>query len=47
MGLTVLLNVNVNEYYCSTTNSAGFKVQLEIKKKKILKDIYFFLGVTS
>lgn len=26
MGLTVLMNVNVSDYYCSTTNSAGFKV---------------------
>lgn len=26
MGLTVLVNVNLDEYHCSTTNSAGFKV---------------------
>lgn len=26
MGLTVLMNVHVRDYYCSTTNSAGFKV---------------------
>lgn len=28
MGLTVLLNVHLDEYHCSTTNSAGFKVLL-------------------
>lgn len=28
MGLTVLLNVNLADYHCSTTNSAGFKVLL-------------------
>lgn len=28
MGLTVLVNVHAAEYYCSTTNSAGFKVLL-------------------
>lgn len=26
MGLKVLINANVAEYYCSSTNSAGFKV---------------------
>lgn len=26
MGLNVLLNIDVAEYHCSTTNSAGFKV---------------------
>lgn len=28
MGLTVVLNVKLAEYFCSTTNSAGFKVLL-------------------
>lgn len=28
MGLTVLVNVHASDYYCSTTNSAGFKVLL-------------------
>ncbi|KAJ6634965.1 Pickpocket protein 28 [Pseudolycoriella hygida] len=28
MGLTVVLNTNVDEYHCSTTNSQGFKVLL-------------------
>lgn len=28
MGLTVVANVRANDYYCSTTNSAGFKVLL-------------------
>lgn len=28
MGLRVTLNANVDEYYCSSTHSAGFKVLL-------------------
>lgn len=26
LGLTLLLNADINEYYCSSTNSYGFKV---------------------
>lgn len=26
MGLTVVMNANVDEYHCTTTNSKGFKV---------------------
>lgn len=26
MGLTVVMNANIDDYHCSTTNSKGFKV---------------------
>jgi acid-sensing ion channel, other len=26
MGLSIILDANVNEYYCSSTSSSGFKV---------------------
>lgn len=29
MGLTVVLNVSSEEYYCSKTNCVGFKVNIE------------------
>lgn len=28
MGLYLILNADVNDYYCSSTNSAGFKILL-------------------
>jgi acid-sensing ion channel, other len=28
MGLSVILDANVNEYYCSSTDSSGFKILL-------------------
>lgn len=28
MGLTIVLNTSINEYYCSSTNGYGFKVLL-------------------
>lgn len=28
MGLSIVLDVNIDDYYCSSTNSAGFKVLL-------------------
>lgn len=33
MGLTVVLNANLDEYHCSTTNSKGFKVIVRISFK--------------
>lgn len=33
MGLTVILNASSDEYYCSKTNSAGFKVKRKQNKK--------------
>lgn len=28
LGLTLVLNADINEYYCSSTNSYGFKVRI-------------------
>lgn len=28
MGLTIVLDAGLSEYYCSSTNSYGFKVQI-------------------
>jgi len=31
-GLTLALDVDINEYYCSSTAGAGFKVRLTLRK---------------
>jgi len=32
-GLTLALDANMNEYYCSSTAGAGFKVRLTLQKR--------------
>lgn len=39
LGLTIILNSNYNDYYCSSTNSAGFKVKT-VRRKLIFPDIF-------
>lgn len=40
MGLFVTLNAEINDYYCSSTNSKGFKVNFN--KLKGIVTIFFF-----
>lgn len=32
MGLFVVLNASITDYYCSSTNSKGFKVYIDLRK---------------
>lgn len=43
MGLHVVLNANIDEYYCSSTQSAGFKILLHSPVEKPLISNYGIL----